>query len=118
MKVEIKDGKVILDACEMFDNMDADELHKLVQSLACQDAILKHVTDQLLEGWTEDGYHGSKGGDATGNSPLDLARRRIALGAGKVAKETIEAQQRQIENEKELGKKGWAAYHKLFDERH
>ncbi len=118
MKAEIVNGKVILDYCELFDNASGEELNLLVQSLACQDSIVKHVADQLLEGWTEDGYHGGVAGDANPatSSPIDQARRRIALGAGEVAKATIEAQQRALAHAGTYQKELWAKIRTLEEE--
>ncbi len=117
MKATVENGKVVLDYCELFNEADGRELQLLVQSLACQDDIVRHVTDQLLEGWTEDGYHGGKCGDASeSHTPIDQARRRIALGAGQVAKETIEAQQRSLKDAAEANAEIWRKYHKLQDE--
>ncbi len=118
MKAVIENGKVVLDYCELFDEADGQELKLLVQSLACQDSIVQHVADQLLEGWTEDGYHGGRCGDATeSHTPLNKARRRIALGAGKIAAETIEAQQRAIKQAKEQTDRLWDKIHTLEAER-
>ena len=115
MKVLVENGKVILEAHELFDNMDADEKNKVVQSLACQDDIIRHVADQLLEGWTEDGYHGLTGGHTASNGALDAARRRIAEGAGQEAATTIRALEDALKREKESCQKWVRAYHNLND---
>jgi len=117
VKATIENGKVVLDYCELLGEAEGRELELLVQSLACQDDLVRHVADQLLEGWTEDGYHGGKVGDASGSgTPIDKARRRIALGADKVAKETIEALQRALKQAEERSAEGWSKYHKLANE--
>ena len=57
---------------------DEDKLH-FMQSLSCDDIIIKHVADQLVHGCTEDGYHGSLGSNTSEPStPLDVAKREIS----------------------------------------
>lgn len=119
MKVTVKEGMVILDACQLFENMELEEKNKLIQSLACGDDIIRHVMDQVLDGCTEAGYFGGTSGDAsTHGTPIDQARRRIAAGAGEVATETIASLRRALEHEKKSCSEWVGKYHEIADRRH
>ena len=69
----------LTDPNELIELINDDDKVDFMQSLACDDIIIKHVTDQLLHGCTEDGYYGSKGcNEAEPSTPLDIAKRVIA----------------------------------------
>ena len=96
-KIVIDKGFMNIDLDWLFAQLKQEEKLRLIETLSCEDAIIKHVTDQLLEGWTENSYHGYTGTDAAEpTTPLDKGRRRIALGAGAVAKEEIARLVRQL----------------------
>lgn len=65
---------------------------ELVESLSCHEAVIRHVTDQILHGCTVNGYSGSKAHhwDADSGSALDKAKNRIAKQSSKSAKSRIE----------------------------
>ncbi len=117
MQVKINEGKIEIDYWELFENLGLVQKQVVAETLACDDDIIKHVADQLLGGWTENGYHGGKVGDANPSTPLDIARQRIALGCGDIAKETIEALQRALDSEKKMCQEYVRKYHDLQDGR-
>lgn len=52
--------EVILDVLYIFDNTSDDFKLELAERLSCEDAIIKHVMDQVFDGYTENGYSGSE----------------------------------------------------------
>lgn len=85
-------GNITLSFQDLLEHLpDADKVD-LIEHLSCDDAVIKHVTDQILEGWTENSYHGSVSCEANAepHRGLDWARRRVAKLASDVAKTEIE----------------------------
>lgn len=93
MKTKYADGRLSFDVDEFLNLIPAEEKVSLIETLACSDEILKHVADQLLDGWTESGQHGgilcTASPDPHPGNVLDFQRRRIARGAGEVAAKEI-----------------------------
>jgi hypothetical protein len=89
--IKYENGNLIIDAHELFDHIDPDKRLEVVESLSCNDTIIKHVTDQLLDGWTENCFCGATGsGSVEPYTILDKAKREIAKRSGEVAKREIE----------------------------
>ena len=82
--MKLEKGQLVVDLHEYFDGLLAGpHREEVLESLACHDEVLKYVTDQLLNRWTENGWHGATTGAAPAEcfTPLDKARRRLAEGA-------------------------------------
>jgi hypothetical protein len=58
MKVTYEKGELRVDLHDLLSSVDAQTKIEMVESLACDDDIITHVTNQILDGWTESGYHG------------------------------------------------------------
>ena len=120
MKVIINKGKMEIDTNELLLNLDEDNLIKLADTLSCQDLVIKNVSDQIIDGCTDVGSSGSEGVDSIHFTPLENARRRVAMKAGDVAKREIETLQRRLESAKRRMKNkedwAWAMYHAWPDE--
>ncbi len=112
MKVEYVDGKFQFSLQCALEDMTADERVALIEALSCEEAILKHVLDQVIDGHTESWFHGYKSsGDITPYTAIGAARRRIAEASSQIAADEIEALKRSIASAKELGNEGWRRYH-------
>jgi len=107
------EGKLVIDVQDIFDNLPADKVIELIESLSCSEVVIKHVADQLLEGWTENGYHGSISGGLIPSTEICAARDKIAKGAGDVANNRILELERLVKSAESLTAAGWDAYHKL-----
>ncbi len=92
MNVKYKDGKLELNLHELLGSVSAEDKLDMVESLACDDEIIKHVADQIIKKWTENCYHGSTHITATVEPALglDWAWREVAKRSGEVAKREIE----------------------------
>lgn len=111
-----KDGKLELDIEDLLRQLPEDQKLALMESFSCDEVIIKHVTDQLLDGCTDNGFWGA--GGVASDAPytaLDKAKREVAKRSGEVAKKEIEALEcalaREKEQHKEIGDKYWALYH-------
>jgi len=93
MKFKLSDT-VTIDAVHPEDFLcllDENELDYFYQCLACQEEIIKHVADQIVDGWTENGSHGSKicGVNAIPSTSLDESIRRIAKQSSEISNNEI-----------------------------
>jgi hypothetical protein len=110
-----KEGKLEIDLSSLFDSMLNESKLILIESLSCEDSIIKHVVDQILYGFTENVYSGgSRYGEADNLSPLDDARRKVAKGASEVSEKIISELEWQVKREKEQAEKYMEAYFKLY----
>lgn len=114
--MELKDGKFVIDAYDLICSLSADKRADLIDYLACSQEVIDEVMNQVIEGLTTQGSHGSTGygGNPDAMYGIDGARMRIAKASSEIAAKEIEALARQIKSEKELGQKGWDAYHELL----
>ena len=80
MEIEISYGAIVIDVQTLLGNLTDDAKVAFIDALACEDAVIRHVADQILGGWTELGSCGSY--DAGGCDPstvLGQIRREVAL---------------------------------------
>ena len=112
MKVN-SEGKIEIDAQDIFDNLPEDSVLGLIESLSCSEVVIKHVADQLLEGWTESGYCGSTCINLKPSTEINIARDKISKGAGDIAKNRILELELLVKQAEDLTSAGWDAYHKL-----
>ena len=91
IRIAIVGGTLQLDIAEILEAAIAHH-PEIVERLACDDAVIRYVADQILNGYTESGSHGStccSAGDEP-YTPLDQARARVVTGADEVARREID----------------------------
>jgi hypothetical protein len=92
MNVKYKEGKIQFDLHDLLQYVDKETKLEMIESLSCDDTIIKHVTEQIINKWTENCYSG--GSNCTASSEvhlgLDWAWREVAKRSGDVAKREIE----------------------------
>jgi hypothetical protein len=91
MNARYKDGKIEFDLHDLLQNISYDTKLEMLESLACDDQIIKHVADQIITKWTENCCSGGTACIA-GAEPrfgLDWAWREVAKQSGEVAKREI-----------------------------
>lgn len=117
MSIAEVDGLSIkLDLYQLVAAMDQDARMELIDLLACNELVMNEVVNQILDGVTTLGSHGPRGvgGNADAWSGINGARMRIAKAASDVAAQEIASLREQIIRERELGRKGWDAYHEVI----
>ena len=92
MEIKFKDGNLQIDLHSLLDNIREEDLSEFLESVSCNDKVIKHVADQILGKWTENGYSGGAActADADPKWGLDKAWREVAKRSGEVAKREIE----------------------------
>jgi len=100
MRITYNDnGQVCFDLIDLLDHLTEKDKLSLMESFACDETIVKHVADQILQGWTENFYYSSMG--CTGSSRplrgLDYAKRQFALLSDNLQKKEIERLQDALE---------------------
>jgi len=87
-----KNGKLEIDLHGLLDSIPADDLAEFFESISTNERVIGHVTEQILNKWTENGYSG--GYFVTASScpyyGLDKAWREVAKRSNEVAKREIE----------------------------
>ena len=76
----------------LLDSVKEEDLNEFLETVSCNDKVIKHVTDQILDRWTENCYSGGAActADADAKWGLDKAWREVAKRSGEVAKREIE----------------------------
>lgn len=75
-------GNLTIAIEDLLDGMDGDALASLADSLACTDAVIKNVVDQITDGATDLGsWVSAQHGQAEPSSPMGVFRRRLAMAA-------------------------------------
>lgn len=97
LSAQITGDKLEISVSQLIESLSDEDKIAFIESLSCDDAIIKHVSDQIIDGWTESGYYGGKcGATAEPITPLDKAIRRVALAANDVAAKQIKDLERAL----------------------
>lgn len=107
MRTQYKDGELTISLDDIFRKLQGPERDEFLLMMACEDAVIRAVSEQILQGCTDEGWHGATGSTATTpNTPLDRAVRAVAKGASALAAEEISLLEQKLrEVEEELQKK-------------
>lgn len=82
---------------ELIELISPEDLVEFTQSLSCWDEVIKHVAEQIIHGQTEGGYSGSETlTQSKPSTPLQSARRDIAINSSDIAKREIEGLQKSL----------------------
>jgi hypothetical protein len=102
---------------DLIADLPAEERGRIIDALACSEEVINEVVNQILDGWTTEGSHASRGsgGNAEATYGIDGARMRIAKLSGKIAEDEIENLRKQIIRERESAQRGWDAYHEAIN---
>ena len=91
MNITIENGTLRIDVYALLEMMTAAEKLKLADTMACMGDVITYVAQQILDGWTEQGSHGSIGcsPESEPGSGLDWAIREISKRSGFIAAKEI-----------------------------
>jgi hypothetical protein len=110
MTIKYDNGNLVIDLHALLACVDAATRASFIESLACDDEIIRHVTAQILDRWTESVYAGGSlvtavPAPASSATPLDTAWREVAKRSSDVAKREIERLEEALGRaNKEIGK--------------
>lgn len=90
METKIAKGLLTVNVSDLIDCLDDEGRKDIIETLACHDSIIALVAEQIVDGWTEAGYHGGITYGPMPHTPLDKAKRYLAKSASDVAKKQIE----------------------------
>ncbi len=96
MKAKITKDGLCIDISTLLDSIAPEDKTELIKHIACDDQVIRDVSAQILDGWTEDGWHGSRNTEAQADTEnryapaIDVVRRDFAKRSGEVAKREIE----------------------------
>lgn len=76
------------------DLLSTDQKQDLIESLSCHDNIIKAVLEQVLDGYTENGFCGRTSSHL--DTPIQTARKRIAEDSDYAIRRTIEQMEARI----------------------
>jgi hypothetical protein len=118
MNARYKEGKIEFDLHDLLQDVSIETKLEMLESLACDDQIIKHVADQIITKWTENCYSGGAACVA-GAEPrfgLDWAWREVAKRSGEVAEREIERLEDAIKYKDERYTEALEENRKLRDE--
>lgn len=100
-RAEIKDGALVVtvNLYKAFRAMPEEDKASFLDTLACDDGVIRLVSQQILDGWTDLCSHG--GTQCTdlqdvSRTPLSAAVREVAKRSGEVAQKEIERLERAL----------------------
>lgn len=117
MRVTIEKGQIAFDLFDLLGEIAKEQRENLIDLLACRDEVINEVANQIIEGWTTAGSHGSTcfGGNPDAAHGIDGARMRIAKASGDIAAREIERLADQLKRTEARINEGWNAYHELLE---
>lgn len=102
-----------VDIYDFLDSLSDEKSIELAESLSCQDAVIKHVTDQLFDGYTENGCHGSKRGGDNPSTQLELSQEKVRKLGNRLLIKEVKRLRGKLEDKNSHFESGWNEYHKL-----
>lgn len=103
MNVIYKDGNLVIDLHDLLNSIPDKELSGFYEDVSCNNVVIEHVTEQIINKWTENFYSGSACVIASEEPTygLDKAWRRVAKHSSDVAKREIERLENALKSSKE-----------------
>ncbi len=104
MKLEISSAVSIeiSEPAELINLMSDEERIEAIVALSCDDAVIKNVADQIINGCTESGNHGWLSGGETPSTPLSVAIRAVASASSELARKEIESLERMVKSKNDI----------------
>ena len=81
MDCKLIEGRIAVNVADLIDCLsDEDKVH-IVELLSCDEKIIENIAAQIVDGWTEAGYHSGITYGPMPHTALDKARRLVAKAA-------------------------------------
>ena len=115
IEAKLNNDNLTINVVDLLGSLSGDQALQLIEQLSCSETVIKHVADQLLEGWTESGYHGDISSGLIPSTEICIARDKIAKGANDIANKRIAELEGLVKSAEKQGEAGWDAYRTLKD---
>lgn len=86
IQAKLVEDNLTLNIVDILSSLSGEQEKQLIEQLSCSDAIIEHVTSQIVNGLTENGYSGYVGCNAEPSTALDMAIRTVAESSSGIAK--------------------------------
>lgn len=102
MKAKITEQGICIDISELLDSIAPEDKSELFKHIACDDQVILDVCAQIMDGWTEDGWHGTVSATAQADTvnciapAINKVRRDFAKRSGEIARREIEGLERAL----------------------
>lgn len=96
--MKIENGNIVIDLLDLLTNYNGKSKQEFLEIISCDDSVIKYVTQQIIDKWTESGFFGVIS-DGNYLSGLDWAWREIAKHSSIIAKEEIEKLERLVKKQ-------------------
>ena len=99
MKLKYQDGKISVCVHDFLLELDDQSKIDFIEELSCEDAVIKHVTDLILDRWTQGCSQGAScyPAESAPRLSLDIAWRQVAKRSGEVAAKEIKRLEESVE---------------------
>lgn len=81
MRAKLIDGQLAVNVYDLIEQLSDDDKVHIIETLSCDEKIIENVAAQIVDGWTEAGYHSGITFGPLPNTALDKARRLVAKSA-------------------------------------
>ncbi len=102
---------------DLLSSLSGEQEKQLIEQLSCSDIIIKHVSDQLIEGLTDGGYSGFTGSTQSCSTPIDQAVRAISKSSSDMANREIGRLEHALEFSEKTKKEYMDKYFDLINKR-
>tara|TARA_R110000782_G_scaffold117945_2_gene208353 strand:- start:311 stop:676 length:366 start_codon:yes stop_codon:yes gene_type:complete len=98
MTIETKliNDDLTINIVDLLGSLSGEQEQQLIEQLSCSDTIIKHVSDQIINGVTDGGFSGFISCDASTSTALDLAIRSVAKNSAENARKEIESLEKNL----------------------
>lgn len=96
IQISLEGDSLTINVLDVLDGLSIEQKNQLIEQLSCREDVIKHVSDQLVHGCTEDGYSGFTGSAASCSTAMDKAVRDIAMFSGEIAAKQIAQLEREL----------------------
>lgn len=91
IEAKLVNDDLTLNIVDILSSLTGEQEQQLIEQLSCSDTIIKHVSDQIINGSTCEGYSGFISCDAGTSTALDHAVRAVAKSSSELATSEIES---------------------------
>ena len=119
MSIETKliDDNLTINIVDILTSLSEQQEQQLIEQLSCSEAIIKHVSDQIIHHLTENGFSGYVSGGAGVSTSLDSAVRNIAKANSEIARREIESLERNLAASDKIKDEFMTKYYDLVNKR-